>query len=345
MSRSQEIKSAGPLSVAAPEEEDMSNRTLCSSSTSTMEAPNSSRDRDATTPINPRAVEISLTAVVGDSAPHPRDQRVQKQTSLTQNEQSSFRRTRSYREAGSSKRQTRRNIGIVIGDFNCLYADELTLQLGERIEIISKDTIVSRNIGWWTGRNSKGKIGIFPAACVKVISSVSEVDGPEQVDSSEVDKYPLEIPFDEVKMKELIGMGGFGKVHRAIYQDHEVAVKVARNTSYDTVKAITEVLSEAEKFAHLAHENVCALVGVCLVKDVCLVMEYAKGGPLSKVLHERNLSLPVDIILNWSEQIASGMEYLHHEAKPSLIHRDLKSSNSELQLEYFHVYTRHNYAV
>ena len=248
---------------------------------------------------------------------------------LFQERSGSFRRTRSCRESGKFKR---RILGIVIGDFSCLYADELALQLGERIEIISKDTTVSRNIGWWTGRNSKGKIGIFPAACVKVVSStssVTEVDGPNQGDSSETEKYPLEIPFDEVKMKELIGMGGFGKVHRAIYQKEEVAVKVARNTSYDTVKAITEVLSEAEKFAHLAHENVCALVGVCLGKDICLVMEYAKGGPLSKVLHERNLSLPVDIILNWSKQIASGMEYLHHEAKPPLIHKDLKSSNSE----------------
>ena len=247
---------------------------------------------------------------------------------LFQERSGSFRRTRSCRESGKFKRKIQREVGIVIGDFSCLYADELALQLGERIEIISKDTIVSRNIGWWTGRNSKGKIGIFPAACVKVVST--DVNSPEQTDSSKMEKYdPLVIPFDEVKIKELIGMGGFGKVHRAIYQKEEVAVKVARNTSYDTVRAITEVLSDAEKFAHLAHKNMCALVGVCLVKDVCLVMEYAKGGPLSKVVHERNLSLPVDIILNWSKQIASGMEYLHHEAKPPLIHRDLKSSNSE----------------
>ena len=216
----------------------------------------------------------------------------------------------------------------MISEFNCLYADELTLQLGERIEIISKDTIVSRNIGWWTGRNSRGKIGIFPAACVKVVST--ELDSLE---SSKMEKYHLEIPFDEVKIKEIIGMGGFGKVHRAIYQNEEVAVKVARNTSYDTVRAITEVLSKAERIPYLAHKNLCALVGVCLLRtDVCLVTEYAKGGPLSKVLHERNLSLPVDIILNWSKQIASGMEYLHHEIKPSLVHIDLKSSNSEFIL-------------
>lgn len=296
-----------------------------------LEQSSTPRERDATTPVDTSAVEINLQAVA-DGTQRLRLQRQPSSFNCDDPAQSSFRRSRSYREMGGHARRTsRRNIGIVIGDFNCLYADELTLTLGERIEIISKDTVVSRNIGWWTGRNSRGRIGIFPAACVKIVSStsVSEVDGTEQVVMSEEEKYPLEIPFDEVKLKEVIGMGGFGKVHRAVYQGQEVAVKVARNTSYDTVKAITEVLSEAEKFAHLAHDNVCALVGVCLVKDVCLVMEFARGGPLSKVLHERNLSLPVDIILEWSRQITSGMEYLHHGAKPPLIHRDLKSSNSE----------------
>ena len=65
------------------------------------------------------------------------------------------------------------------------------------------------------------------------------------------------------------------------------------------------------------------------MKDVCLVMEYARGGALSEVLHKKGMSLPIDVILDWATQIASGMKYLHHEASPSLIHRDLKSSNSE----------------
>ena len=230
----------------------------------------------------------------------------------------------SYRSACSHK-LTRKNIGIVIGDFAGLFPDELTLKIGERIEIICKDTVVSRNIGWWAGRNQKGKIGIFPAACIKLIASSS--------DASEISlthEYPLEIPPGEVEMKEVIGVGGFGKVHRALYKGHEVAVKVAKHTTFDSLKAVQDVISEAEKFAHLAHQNVCALVGVVLVKDVCLVMEYSRGGALSEILHKRAISIPIDVILDWSVQIASGMSYLHHEAHPSLIHRDLKSSNSKL---------------
>lgn len=247
---------------------------------------------------------------------------------------SKFVRSRSLRSENPPKKP-RRNVGIVVGDFKGLYLDELSLDIGERIDIISKDTVVSRNIGWWTGRNEKGKTGIFPAACVKIVTSrstsdYSDVEDVEGVDNN--DRYPLEIPVEEVKLFEVIGMGGFGKVHRAIYKEEEVAVKVARNSTYDSVKVITEVLNEAEKFAYLAHDNVCALVGVCLIKDVYLVMEYAKGGPLSKVLHDKKISLPINIILDWSRQIVEGMQYLHHEAKPSLIHRDLKSSNSEYTL-------------
>ena len=236
-----------------------------------------------------------------------------------------FERPRSVRHPDKEKRLPHmKNVGIVIGDFKGMLPDELSLRVGERIEIISKDTRMSRNIGWWTGRNSKGKIGICPAQCVKVVTNLSEANAiPVQ------SEYPLEIPCNEVKLKEVIGVGGFGKVYRALYKGEEVAVKVAKTTTFDLLKAVQEVISEAEKFAHLAHANVCALVGVVLVKDVCLVMEYARGGALSEVLHKKAMSLPIDVILDWATQIASGMNYLHHEATPSLIHRDLKSSNSE----------------
>lgn len=235
------------------------------------------------------------------------------------------RRQASYRRPDKLKRVQSSNIGVVIGDFNGLYPDELSIKVGQRIEIISKDTVVSRNIGWWTGRNESGKIGIFPAACVAA-SQNTEHNVSIQAETGE---YPLAINSREVDMKEVIGIGGFGKVYRAIYRGEEVAVKVAKTTTFDSLKAVQEVIAEAEKFAHLTHENCCALVGVVLVKDICLVMEYARGGALSELLYKRDVSLPVDIILNWATQIAAGMHYLHHEVDPSLIHRDLKSSNSK----------------
>ena len=248
-------------------------------------------------------------------------------TSLSSHREPRYLRDRPGSMKQDRRKSTKKNIGIVIGDFNGLYGDELSLKVGEEIEIISKDTVVSRNIGWWTGRKTKKntKIGIFPAACVSCDiqpsgASNSSVHNPN---------YPLEIKNSEVDMKEPIGMGGFGKVYRAIYKGEEVAVKVAKSTTFDSLKAVQDVIAEAEKFAHLAHPNICALVGVVLVKDVCLVMEYARGKTLSDILHKSDISLPIDVITNWTGQIASGMHYLHHEINPSLIHRDLKTSNSK----------------
>ncbi len=229
-------------------------------------------------------------------------------------------------DRGRGSTKSKRNKGVVIGDFNGLYSDELSIKVGEEIEIISKDTVVSRNIGWWTGRKSKGKIGIFPAACVSCHIPTNVKGGSGNSD------YPLEIKNSEVVIKEVIGVGGFGKVFRGIYKGEEVAVKVAKTTTFDSLKAVQDVISEAEKFAHLAHNNVCALVGVVLVKDVCLVMECAQGGSVSDVIHKQGISLSMDIIIDWASQIGSGMHYLHHEAEPSLIHRDLKTSNSKLEI-------------
>ena len=226
----------------------------------------------------------------------------------------------------SRYRKGNKTWAVVVGDFQGIYGDELTLKAGEKVEVVSKDVRVSRNIGWWTGRNERGKYGIFPDTCVKVLT---KMDGEEEA-AVEVE-YPFIISCSDVELKEAVGVGGFGRVHRAIYKGEEVAVKVAKSTTFDLVKAAQEVITEARKFAYLAHVNVCALIGVVLVKDVCLVMEYAQGGAISDVLHKKKFSLPLDVILDWSQQIASGMNYLHHEAVPSLIHRDLKSSNSECE--------------
>ena len=298
-----------------------------------------SQTKDATTPVLPQPLSPPPLSPRRDATfqmeacTQPTEEQSSAATNTGHQETKHFtRRPRSYRDLSRHKRSgLKKNYGIVIGDFNGLYGDELTIRVGEKIEIISKDTMVSRNIGWWTGRDDRGKIGIFPAACISVDSPSGSSAGASEKEASG-GEYSLEIHSKDVDMKEIVGIGGFGKVYRAIYQGQEVAVKVAKTTTFDSLKAVQDVISEAEKFAHLAHNNVCALVGVVLVKDVCLVMEYAKGGALSELLHKKGVSLPVNVILDWALQIADGMNYLHNIAQPSLIHRDLKSSNSELKL-------------
>uniref|UniRef100_A0A6I8N0B6 Mitogen-activated protein kinase kinase kinase n=3 Tax=Ornithorhynchus anatinus TaxID=9258 RepID=A0A6I8N0B6_ORNAN len=122
-------------------------------------------------------------------------------------------------------------------------------------------------------------------------------------------------------------IGGFGKVYRAFWAGEEVAVKAARHDpDEDLRQTIENVRQEAKLFAMLKHPNIIALRGVCLKEpNLCLVMEFARGGSLNRVLSGKRI--PPNILVNWAVQIAGGMNYLHDEAVVPIIHRDLKSSN------------------
>lgn len=143
----------------------------------------------------------------------------------------------------------------------------------------------------------------------------------------------LEIDFSELVLEEIIGIGGFGKVYRAVWIGDEVAVKAARyDPDEDISQTIENVRQEAKLFAMLKHPNIIALRGVCLKEpNLCLIMEFARGGSLNRVLSGKRI--PPDILVNWAVQIARGMNYLHEEAIVPIIHRDLKSSNSKCYTE------------
>lgn len=190
--------------------------------------------------------------------------------------------------------------------------DELSLRRGEIVEVLSKDANISGDEGWWTGKIGD-RVGIFPA------EYVTEED-PLAVE-------PPRVSFSELKLEEVIGVGGFGKVYRGYWNDEVVAVKAARQDANEDIEVIKEsVLQEARLFWVLQHENIVSLKGVCLEEpNLCLVMEYARGGPLNRVLSGRKIR--PDILVDWAIQVAKGMAYLHVGAPLSLIHRDLKSSN------------------
>ena len=105
---------------------------------------------------------------------------------------------------------------------------------------------------------------------------------------------------------------------------------MAPNQTESAEVSVENIRKEAQLFWLLRHPNVIALKGVCLkMPNLCLVMEYARGGQLNVVVQK--YSLPPEVIVDWALQIARGMQYLHEEARVHVVHRDLKSSNSKLQ--------------
>ncbi|XP_067874998.1 mitogen-activated protein kinase kinase kinase 10 [Heterodontus francisci] len=205
-------------------------------------------------------------------------------------------------------------------DYESTADEELTLRRGDLVELLSKDSHVSGDEGWWTGK-IQDKVGIFPS---NYVSSHPDYTGFQRNED-----YPLPpvIDFNELLLEEIIGVGGFGKVYKGIWRRDEVAVKAARQDPDEDISVTADnVRKEAKLFGMLRHPNIILLKGVCLKEpNLCLVMEYARGGALNRALAGRKV--PPHVLVNWAVQIARGMNYLHNEAVVPVIHRDLKSSN------------------
>lgn len=203
-------------------------------------------------------------------------------------------------------------------DYDAVDDDELTFKVSDRIEILSRDPEVSGDDGWWVGRvEGQSRIGLFPSNYITTDTKRTSLT------------EPLEIDFNELDLVDVIGVGAFGKVYCARWREEEVAVKVARTETYQDYSEIVDaVTKEAKLFSIFRHRNIVGLYGVCLKEpNFCLVLEYARGGALSRVLNTHGRTIPPNVLLDWALQIARGMYYLHNEAPLSIIHRDLKSGN------------------
>ncbi|KAM9480896.1 mitogen-activated protein kinase kinase kinase 10 isoform 2-T2 [Clarias gariepinus] len=206
-------------------------------------------------------------------------------------------------------------------DYEAATEEELTLRRGDLLEVLSKDSKVSGDEGWWTGK-IQDKVGIFPSNYVTRSDTMLPTGGLLVGGES-----PLEIDFSELCLDEVIGAGGFGKVYKGFWRNKEVAVKAARQDPDEDISVTAEsVRQEARLFWMLRHPNIIALKGVCLKEpNLCLVMEYARGGALNRALAGKKV--PPRVLVNWAVQIATGMDYLHNQTIVPVIHRDLKSSN------------------
>ncbi|KAL5822658.1 hypothetical protein ACOSQ4_020558 [Xanthoceras sorbifolium] len=126
--------------------------------------------------------------------------------------------------------------------------------------------------------------------------------------------------------KRVLGKGGFGIVYHGYLDDTEVAVKMISASSSQGYK---EFHAEVNLLMRVHHRNLTNLVGYCKEGSIMgLVYEYMVNGNLQQHLSDKNA-----IILSWENRLriavdaAQGLEYLHHGCKPSIIHRDIKSTN------------------
>ena len=139
-------------------------------------------------------------------------------------------------------------------------------------------------------------------------------------------------------LENKIGAGSYGVVYQGKLADgREVAIK--RGETGTKMKKFQEKESAFESelafLSRLHHKHLVRLVGFCEEKDErLLVYEYMKNGALYDHLHDKNNVDKNSSVLNsWRMRIkialdaSRGIEYLHNYAVPSIIHRDIKSSN------------------
>lgn len=136
-----------------------------------------------------------------------------------------------------------------------------------------------------------------------------------------------------MKFSKSIGKGSFGVVYYGKMKDgKEVAVKIiADPTSQGTKQFLTEV----SLLSRIHHRNLVPLIGYCEeANQRILVYEYMHNGTIRDHMHDplKQTQLDWQTRLRIAEDAAKGLEYLHTGCNPSIIHRDVKTSNILLDI-------------
>ncbi|OEL36763.1 L-type lectin-domain containing receptor kinase IV.2 [Dichanthelium oligosanthes] len=134
--------------------------------------------------------------------------------------------------------------------------------------------------------------------------------------------------------KQLLGIGGFGRVYKGILPESNLQIAVKR-VSHDSKQGMKEFIAEIVSMGRLRHKNLVQLLGYCRRKgELLLVYDYMSNGSLDKHLYDRGRP-----VLSWNirfhliKGIASGLLYLHEDWEQVVVHRDIKASNVLLDSE------------
>ncbi|XP_010558368.1 PREDICTED: putative serine/threonine-protein kinase isoform X2 [Tarenaya hassleriana] len=133
-----------------------------------------------------------------------------------------------------------------------------------------------------------------------------------------------------------IGGGGYGVVYRGVLRDGtQVAVK---SLSAESRQGTQEFLTEINTISNIHHPNLVELIGCCVEgNNRILVYEFLERNSLSSVLLGSKSKY---VQLDWSKRAeiclgtALGLAFLHEEAEPHIVHRDIKASNILLDRDF-----------
>ncbi|XP_042977257.1 receptor-like protein kinase HSL1 [Carya illinoinensis] len=146
----------------------------------------------------------------------------------------------------------------------------------------------------------------------------------------------------------LIGSGGSGQVYRVVinHSGDIVAVKKIWNNRKLEEKLEKEFLAEVKILSSIRHANIVKLL--CYISSdnsKLLVYKYLDNHSLDRWLHRKSRATTFSssvnhVVLDWPKRLriavgaAQGLSYMHHDCSPPIVHRDVKSSNILLDLDF-----------
>ncbi|XP_039161908.1 serine/threonine-protein kinase EDR1 [Eucalyptus grandis] len=126
-----------------------------------------------------------------------------------------------------------------------------------------------------------------------------------------------EIQWEDLDIDELIGQGSYGKVYHASWNGTDVAVKEFWDQD--------DFRQEVRIMRGLRHPNVVLFMGA-VARPPSIIMEFLPRGSLDGYIHRPDCPIDEECRINMALDGARGMNYLHTRV-PTIVHRDLKSSN------------------
>jgi hypothetical protein len=127
----------------------------------------------------------------------------------------------------------------------------------------------------------------------------------------------------------VIGRGACGTVYKAVLKPGQIIAVKKLASNREGSNTDNSFRAEIMTLGKIRHRNIVKLYGFIYHQGANLLLyEYMSRGSLGELLHGPNSSS-----LDWETRFmialgaAEGLSYLHHDCKPRIIHRDIKSNN------------------
>ncbi|KAK3197891.1 hypothetical protein Dsin_021306 [Dipteronia sinensis] len=157
-------------------------------------------------------------------------------------------------------------------------------------------------------------------------STVSDIYFPPKEGFTFRDLVEVTENFNE---RFVIGRGACGTVYRAVLPiGLTIAVKKLASNREGNNNVDNSFRAEILTLGNIRHRNIVKLYGFCYHQGSNLLLyEYMARGSLGELLHGASGGLDWQTRFKIALGAAEGLSYLHHDCKPRIFHRDIKSNN------------------